>query len=220
MREEHDSHKIGSPRKLSEILQLTSASTPRRPPEPSEITGTVLPGPGAARLTGPQRGGTGVAVTPTRNPLQVFRLGPSQDAARLGLLLAPLLEWREDSRYENGQFEGIDVVGLRLREGAVVPEAAREMLDRICGPCDPTFAAQKLAELRALTVSRKRDDDDVELMAVAFTQRLAEFPQDVVNAAVDAWANREQFWPSWSELKAECDKRMMGRLRLRMAIGS
>jgi hypothetical protein len=65
---------------------------------------------------------------------------------------------------------------------------------------------------------RARDGVDVELMAGAYTERLARYPADVVTAACDAWADREQFWPAWAELKAECDKRMRGRLQIRAAL--
>jgi hypothetical protein len=88
----------------------------------------------------------------------------------------------------------------------------------LCDPCDPQLAARKLAELRVLTAHRARDGIDVELMAGAYTERLAAYPQDIVVAAVDGWANREEFWPTWAELKAECDKRMRGRKMIRQAL--
>jgi hypothetical protein len=91
-------------------------------------------------------------------------------------------------------------------------------LERLCAPCGGPFAARKLAELRALTAHRARDGIDVELMAGAYTQRLANYPADIVNAACDAWSNANPFWPTWAELKDECDKRMKGRMQARDAL--
>lgn len=95
---------------------------------------------------------------------------------------------------------------------------AREGIERICAPCDPKLAVRKLAELRAMTIARARDDMDNELVGAAYAERLKQYPADVVVAACDGWANREEFWPSWAELKAECDKRMRGRLQIRAAL--
>jgi hypothetical protein len=109
----------------------------------------------------------------------------------------------------------------------VAPSADRQTIahckaeiDRLCRPCNGQLAAKKLTELRALTVHRARDGIDVELMAGAYLQRLAQYPADVVVAACDGWANCEEFWPSWAELKAECDKRMRGRLQIKRALAS
>jgi hypothetical protein len=112
------------------------------------------------------------------------------------------------------------ITGVAVREGAD-PQYVGQCLARVealCSPCDPREAAVKLAELRVLTVHRARDGNDMELMAQAYTNRLAEYPGDVVTAATKAWADREEFWPSWAELKAECDKRMRGRLQIREAL--
>lgn len=107
-----------------------------------------------------------------------------------------------------------------MRPGAD-PQHVSQCLARIeslCLPCDRWVAAEKLAELRVLTVHRARDGNDTELMAQAYTDRLAQYPADVVIAATKAWSDREEFWPSWAELKAECDKRMRGRVQIRDAL--
>lgn len=135
-------------------------------------------------------------------------------------MLEQALDWRSTSRFSGDEF-----VGTMTADVTVKPSASSEVLqrasaeiERFCEPCKPGFAGQRLAELRVLTVHRARDDVDMELLAQAYTSRLAEYPADVVAAATKAWSDREQFWPSWAELKAECDKRMRGRLQAREAL--
>lgn len=135
-------------------------------------------------------------------------------------MLAPVIVWRETSLYAGDQWDRSEARNVKVRDGvspALISECIQE-IDRICGPCEPRLAAEKLAELRVLTVHRARDGLDVELMATAYTGRLAKYPPDVVVKACDAWADREEFWPSWAELKAECDKRMHGRLAIKRAL--
>lgn len=134
--------------------------------------------------------------------------------------LAPLLVWGETSIIGSHGFEGVSITGVKVRDGAD-PQYVSQCLGKVmalCDPCDPQLAARKLAELRVLTAHRARDGVDVELMAGAYTERLAAYPADIVVAAVDGWANREEFWPTWAELKAECDKRMRGRKMIRQAL--
>ncbi len=115
---------------------------------------------------------------------------------------------------------GTTIYGVSIRPGSdpVVVADALRLAEDACKPCDMRFAAGKLAELRALTAHRAKDGVDMDMVADAFTRRLTEFPPDVVTAAVNAWADREEFWPSWAELKAECDKRMRGRSQVREAL--
>lgn len=94
-----------------------------------------------------------------------------------------------------------------LPEGAEaeVQEAARQTARMLeAAPRDVVLA--KLAELWALTKQRGTDADDMKLMLGAFGSRLMEYPEDVVREACDRWGRREKWWPSWAELKAECDQ--------------
>jgi len=138
----------------------------------------------------------------------------------LARLLAPLLSWGEASLFSGEQFDGTSITGVIVVPGAPrqAVEKALAHVEAICRPCHTDLAAQELAHLRVLTVHRQRDPKEMGLMAVAYTQRLAEYPTDVVIDACKAWADREEFWPSWAELKAEADKRMRGRLQIRDAL--
>ncbi len=138
----------------------------------------------------------------------------------LRLSLSRLLVWEERSLFGEHGFYDVKISDVAVRPGSdpATVRTVRAELERLCRRAGPDLAAKKLTELRALTVSRARGDIDTSLMAAAYTQRLAEYPPDVVVAACDGWANREEFWPSWAELKAECDKRMRGRDQIRDAL--
>ncbi len=219
--QDQGSPKAGGLRRMVAPTLRIVDSTPTAPPPPSATGGMQKPDPRVASSTGmqPSEPGAVARQSPRADRVQaVFDLPPQ--AAMLAHSLGPLLVWEERSRYSELGFEGIRVENLRVVDGAdrMYVDQCLGKANALCQPCDATLAAKKLAELRVLTVHRARDGIDVELMAGAFTQRLAQFPADVVVAACDAWSNREEFWPSWAELKAECDKRMRGRLQIRDAL--
>jgi hypothetical protein len=134
--------------------------------------------------------------------------------------LEPVIAWGTASVFGSHGFDGVRVTDVKVRAHADPATIAfcRQRVEDLCEPCDPKLAAKKLAELRVLTAHRARDGVDVELMAGAYTQRLAAYPADVVVEACDGWSNREEFWPTWAELKAECDKKMRGRKQLLNAL--
>lgn len=135
-------------------------------------------------------------------------------------MLAPLLVWGERSLYGAHGYECSEVTDVAVRPGAdrADLQAAMIAVDVLCQPCQPSLAAGKLTELRMLTAHRSRDGDDAELMAAAYTQRLAQYPPDVVAAACDGWADGDNFWPTWAELKGACERRMRGRTLIRDAL--
>lgn len=134
--------------------------------------------------------------------------------------LAPLLVWGETSLFGSHGYEGTKITDVRVHEG-VNPKAIqtlREAFEKFCEPCSPTLAALKLSELRVLTAHKAKDAKEVELLGAAYVSRLSAYPSDVIIAACDAWANANPFWPTWAELKNECDKRMSRRKQLRDAL--
>lgn len=142
------------------------------------------------------------------------------EAGRLAHLLAPLLVWGDRSVYGSHGYERSEVTDVAVRPGVPREDlgAYLQHMEALCQPADPGLAASKLTELRVLTAHRARDGDDIELMAAAYTHRLAQYPPDVVAAACDAWADGDNFWPTWAELKGACDRRMRGRTQIRDAL--
>lgn len=224
MSSESNFPRTGGPRSMTEIMRSTRGSIPR-PSQQHSSTTSPKAGAGASRELVPAgrgAGGSGAIRTRTESLPEVIRAFglPLETAGTLGLLLAPLLSWGETSLFANEQFDGTSITGVVVRPGAPrqAVEKALAHVESTCRPCHADLAAQELAHLRVLTVHRQRDPKEMSLMAVAYTQRLAEYPVDVVIAACKAWADREEFWPSWAELKAEADKRMRGRLQVRDAL--
>ncbi len=219
MDEERDSRKIGIPRPISQILPAIRASILPKRENASETTGLPSLDRQDANSIGTQHGGTGVATSPS---LPMAGFGLPDNAVTLRRSLSRLCVWAETSRFGDHGFEGVEMKSVTVRPGSN-PASVRDCLSQmesLCRRCPPDLAAKKLTELRALTVSRARGETDMALMAAAYTQRMMEYPADVVVAACDGWANREEFWPSWAELKGECDKRMRGRLQIRDALRS
>lgn len=192
-------------------------------PSNSATTGSPLPAPTPENSIGPPRFGSGAVGMPTApaalatETARLFGLPAAE--ARLALLLARALVWSERSVFGEAGYEGVavrDVAASASLHDSERAWAARE-IERICEPGGASLAAKKLAELRSLTAHGRKNDDDAELMAAAYIARLAAYPADVIVAACDAWADRETFWPAWADLKAECDKRVRGRLQIRRA---
>lgn len=209
----------GNPRRLSEILPPISTSIPKPPPARSATIGQQSLELRGARSIGQQHGATGAVTTPSANHrpevARVFDLPAS--ATNLARSLGRLISWQGVSIYAGEEFAGVAIKDVAVRPGFDAAEVQRHAaaVERLCEPAGTDIATQKLTELRRLTAHRAQGDNDMVLTAVAYTQRLAQYPADVVAAACDGWADREQWWPSWAELKAECDKRMRGRLQIR-----
>lgn len=224
MTSESNFPQTGGLQPMTTTMRSIRASIPRPSTRPSSTTSPKGEGETRSALSPVGRAVTASGAIPTRiesRQTEVVRaFGIPQTEATLAHLLAPLLVWSETSRFSGDEFAGTDLRNIRVVTGAkpATVERALAQAERICKPAGPSVAGEELAHLRVLTVHRDRDAKEMELMAVAYTQRLAEFPVDVVRAACKAWADREEFWPSWAELKAECDKRMRGRLQIREAL--
>lgn len=221
--EEPGYRRIGSLIPPSTTSPATSGSS--RPPSGrnSSTTGEQLPARMPASSIGTRQPETGVVVRLGNAPPVLKMFGLPETSVRLARFIERASVWTASDVFgQDGQFEA-----AYPREVVILPDtpvadvdAARAQLGELMAPAPSKFVATKLAELRSLTAHRARPGDDVEMMATAFTARLAKYPADVVAAACDAWADREEWWPSWAELKAECDKRMRGRLALAAALGT
>lgn len=223
MSSESNFPQTGGPRSMTETMRSARALIQKQPTRDSSTTTTrdEAETRNALSLAGQSAIGFGATPMPSdaRRVCRAFAL-PEVATARLPRLLAPLLVWGEASVFGDHGFEGVSVTSVAVRPSASRDDLTAAYADilAVCEPCQPNIAAGKLAELRSMTVTRKRDDVDMDVAAAAYTSRLAQYPTDVVVAACDAWADREEFWPSWAELKFECDKRFRGRRQIRDAL--
>lgn len=89
-----------------------------------------------------------------------------------------------------GQIEDMQEVAAKVASALTPPDSAR--------------IEAWLAEMSVLVVRGKGDQFSDTLRIVAYAKRLAEYPTDVVRAALldCKW----QFWPSWSDLSDFCDE--------------
>jgi hypothetical protein len=74
---------------------------------------------------------------------------------------------------------------------------------------------QEVTRCLAVTVARERDQADLKAMLAVMAEELAEFPADVLRAELSAWARREKWWPTLSELRDRCQRAMRLRRSLR-----
>lgn len=91
-------------------------------------------------------------------------------------------------------------------------------LQHFMAPAPPRAVERWLVELSLIT-SRRQDDTDTEaLRLAAYSDRLAAYPADVVREVllVMVW----RWWPSWAELKPECDKLAGPRRRVQNALAN
>lgn len=58
-----------------------------------------------------------------------------------------------------------------------------------------------LAKLSSLVARRAESEADAELQLAAYTERLREYPADVVMAVLSQWPCGSQWWPTWYELR-------------------
>lgn len=94
----------------------------------------------------------------------------------------------------------------QIKAAHVEGEVSEELLARAEGamiPAPPRMIEEWLAELSVITAKRADDDFSEELRLTAYTNRLAEYPADIVRHAllVHTW----KFWPTWSELSDVCE---------------
>lgn len=158
-----------------------------------------------------------------RSPQDVDKAAVSR-ASRHGVGLRVITEARFP-RDEKGDrlpmvviVKGCEVTGSLSQAGPVADDLAR-----FCTPAPRSEIEAWLAELSVIVVRRQSDELDDALRLTAYTNRLAEYPADVVH---DALLKRSwQFWPSWHELEAVCRelsaprRAMMDALRMQEALG-
>lgn len=189
-------------------------------PTSSETTGPVSLGSAVANVIGQQRSGT----------LPANVLEPSQSLARLTPLdtdrrVADALQrisgrrpaFRRRSMFpENGPAYSITEAVSWTCEDA----SRRQALDAVefsLRPAPEAMIAKALYELRTLTrgrVNRGADEDEAE--AIIWTERLRQYPADIVLDTLLKWPSRTdgQWWPTWHDIHKLIDAATIGRKML------
>ena len=215
---EHGFQKIGS------LVENVSRSRERgdstrnrsgRLPMSSETTGLPVPMPVPERPTGAQHGVTGYAdriplaemdsrdvdmSLPAWLPRSVnFRAGYLERWA-----MAP---WQETA---NDPATADDVHDYP-------PDDARRAMDllrRLNEPASPDFCRMEVGRLKVTTSARNMGQDDLDATIAVLGEELARYPPDVVRSACRHLGRSSKWFPSLSELMAECEDRVGKRRRL------
>ena len=221
-REDQGFRSIGS--LLPRIANLPPGwdSTPPKSQPSSETTGSRCLVPKAGSSVGPAPSETAAArLLAGGGPTPEDRRAAERETeAWLRLPAQSWLGFKEVVQYEaaTGQF-----LGVRWEfNPAAGTEAQRTAAMALLKSCPPRAPVQEimgeLTRLRVLTIARAEDQGDLTLKLAAYAEELSEFPIEVVRSACRGLAKREKWFPSWSELKADCDWRYAKARALRDAL--
>ena len=78
-------------------------------------------------------------------------------------------------------------------------QRAQDQFEAAMAPASRAQLAKWLAALAAITISRQRDDLDHGLITTIYTERLSNFPADIVEHVL--LRERWKFWPAIAELE-------------------
>lgn len=93
-----------------------------------------------------------------------------------------------------------------------------EIASKINEPTGPEAAIPIITRMLHATKSRPQDGMDLRSMIAILVEELAEFPPDVLATVCRKWARREKWWPSLSDLLADCQRATRWRKSLLKAL--
>jgi len=97
-------------------------------------------------------------------------------------------------------------------------EQALVAYERACLPMPDQWTNEELAKLKARTVSRQQDQEELSLMLRVYADDLAEWPADVVKEVLRTQPKVSKFWPTWYELEERLKLKAWKRLKKRDAL--
>ena len=186
MQSSTDTTSSGSPNRATS--SATDASAMNQPTP----TGTQLGEPGCAMPSGLRKAMAAGDPAATDRELGAS-LPPSVSSACQA-------KWNDriDSKYGfDSTFVGFVLKPVPPPEDLAV---AAMIIRAACAPASPLLVKSELARLRATTVSRNTDQNDLALTFAAYAEALAEYPADIVTEACRYWSRHQKFWPALAEL--------------------
>lgn len=123
-----------------------------------------------------------------------------------------VIKTRCDSDY-NAIDEEITITGN-------IPEKWRDALEYINRQANGRNVAAEVTRLRTLTAKRAEGEFDMELSIGAITEELQPYPEDIVRTVCRDWARENKWFPTLSELIAECEALLKPRRAMLAAIKS
>lgn len=103
-----------------------------------------------------------------------------------------------------------------------VPESdlseARDLLLRSLKPATNDECQMALAELKALTRTKKEDVDDIRVVLKAYARKLQDYPRDVTLHVLSTQSNISAWWPAWADLRERLEIYTSKRRRILAAL--
>lgn len=93
-------------------------------------------------------------------------------------------------------------------------DKAERIIEGLSAPAPIAKLTEWLTVCAALTAAPRDDDMTSELRLRVYTQKLAEFPGDVVRKVLADWPSQSKWFPVWAELEAAMNREMGIRPRL------
>ena len=198
-----------------------SASTPAPSETVSETIGRRPPASGGLKLIGGRPGETGAVAKPRSLPELLAGSEPEETDRSLRALLTSCAgcECRPVEREWVDPKYGLDFEVVRYEfADSLSSEARHAIAERLAEAFEPADERTILAELTRLKLSTKaraETEDNQVLALTILAEECAEWPADVVRAALRRYARRETWFPSLAEIRDELQR--VGRRRRLMA---
>ncbi len=147
-----------------------------------------------------------------------------------GLVDKALEAWLPRSVRQRGSWEGVSgEYGWRPTHYSFDHERGPEIgesdgreslrvLEWLNAEAEPQDCAGVLGRLKVLTRERNLSQEDLSIQIAVYAEELSQFPIDVVRDACAYWARNEKWFPSWTELRAECEERVSKRRAFLMGL--
>lgn len=115
------------------------------------------------------------------------------------------------------ELTGYDIV--RACPDALDLAAAIALVEEACAPPADDRVLKMLGAVRAMTVARAGDTDNLKLVLRLYADEIKAYPADVVEYVLATQAGISKWWPTWHELKERLDLYAGARHLLRRALG-
>ena len=112
-----------------------------------------------------------------------------------------------------------DLQGLTLAgpvSEAMLIKAEAELVKSM-EPADEETLARAVLKLRGLT-SHRNNGKDLDVILEAYVEKLRQYPKDAVLESLDKLADDSEWFPSWSNMRADIEWRCKRRLLAMQAI--
>jgi hypothetical protein len=90
-------------------------------------------------------------------------------------------------------------------------EVARDIVLQACAVSERNIILAELGRLRLCCAARNTQGDDTKLMLRIYTDRIAQFPEDVAVWVIRQWSETEKWWPALGEFVTRMDEQMIER---------